>query len=248
MTVASEVLGEQGTIRAAEAEHFGRLAADWWNPRGTSAMLHRLNPPRLRHVRARVDAHWGGDPRSFTPLAGKRVLDVGCGAGLLSEPLARLGAQVTGIDAAPEVIEAARVHARAAGLAIDYRAGGIEALAGERFDLVLSLEVIEHVGDRPAFVRGLAGALAPGGLLILSTPNRTPLSRLAMITVAEGAGVIPRGTHDWERFLTPGQLTALIEAEGLRVRDLTGLGFSLAHGFELSASTGLDYFLTAARA
>ena len=248
MTVASEAQGGQGTIRAGEAEHFGRLAADWWNPRGSSAMLHRLNPPRLRHIRAQADAHWGGDPRSFTPLAGKRVLDVGCGAGHLAEPLARLGATVTGIDAAPEVIDAARAHAGAAGLAIDYRAGGIEALAGERFDLVLSLEVIEHVGDQSAFVRGLAGALAEGGLLVLSTPNRTPLSRLAMITVAEGSGIIPRGTHDWERFLTPDQLTRLIEASGLEVRDVTGLTWSLAHGFELSASTELDYLVTAVRA
>ncbi len=248
MAYASEPLGEQGTIRPVEAEHFGRLAADWWDPRGSSAMLHKLNPPRLRYVRAQVDAHWHGDPRGFTPLGGKRVLDVGCGAGLLAEPLARLGGTVTGIDAAPEVIAAARVHAEAAGLAIDYRAGGIETLGDERFDLVVSLEVIEHVGDRPAFVRGLAEALAPGGLLILSTPNRTPLSRLAMITVAEGTGIIPRGTHDWQRFLTPDQLTALLREAGLAVRDLTGLAFTPARGFALSASTELDYFLTAVRA
>ncbi|HEX8383559.1 MAG TPA: bifunctional 2-polyprenyl-6-hydroxyphenol methylase/3-demethylubiquinol 3-O-methyltransferase UbiG [Sphingomonas sp.] len=245
--MASDEADSGGTIRADEAEHFGRLAADWWNPRGSSAMLHKLNPPRLRHVRARIDAHWGGDPRGFTPLSGKRVLDVGCGAGLLAEPLARLGARVTGIDAAPEVIAAARVHADAVGLAIDYRAGGIESVTGERFDLVVSLEVIEHVADPAGFVRGLAGALAEGGLLILSTPNRTPLSRLALITLAEGTGRIPRGTHDWERFLTPDQLTALLADAGLTVRDLTGLAFSPARGFELSGSTELDYFVTAVR-
>lgn len=244
MSVASD----GGTIRAAEAEHFGRLAADWWDPRGSSAMLHRLNPPRLRYIREQVDAHWGGDPRSFRPLAGKHALDVGCGAGLLAEPLARMGAGVTGIDAAPELVEAARAHAAGQGLAIDYRAGGIEALDGERFDLVCSLEVIEHTADPAAFVAGLAGALAEGGLLILSTPNRTRLSRLAMIAVAEGSGMIPRGTHDWERFVTPAELTGMLEAAGLAVRDVRGLAFTLAHGFELSDSTELDYFVTASRA
>ena len=134
---------------------------------------------------------------------GKTALDVGCGAGLLCEPLARLGAAVTGIDAAPENIAAARAHAAAGRLTIDYHAGELSELAGRRFDLVTSLEVIEHVSDPAGFVRGLAGALADGGLLVLSTPNRTPKSRLAMITLGEGLGMIPRGTHDWERFLTP---------------------------------------------
>ena len=248
MSVASDVRTAEGTIRAGEAEHFGRLAADWWDPRGSSAMLHRLNPPRLRYIRDQVDAHWGGDPRGFRPLGGKRALDVGCGAGLLAEPLARLGAHVTGVDAAPELVEAARAHAAASGLGIDYRAGGIEALAGERFDLVASLEVIEHTADPAAFVHGLAGVLAEGGLLILSTPNRTGLSRLAMIAVAEGTGMIPRGTHDWERFVTPAELTRLLEAAGLKVLGVQGLSLSLAHGFALSESTELDYFVTAIRA
>lgn len=238
----------EATVDAHEAAHFGRLAADWWNPRGSSAMLHRLNPPRLAYLRRQVDAHWGGDVEGFMPLAGKRALDMGCGAGLLAEPLARLGAAVTGVDASAEVIEAARNHAAAGGLAIDYRVGGIEAVAGERFDLVVSFEVIEHVPDPAGFVRALGDALAPDGLMLLSTPNRTALSRLAMIGVAEGMGQIPRGTHDWHKFLTPDELTALLAAAGLAVIDVQGLGWSPGRGFQLSESTALDYFVAATRA
>lgn len=247
MSDASEVGPGGVTVRPEEAAHFGRLAADWWDPKGSSAPLHQLNPPRLRYIREAVDRHWGADPASFAPLAGKRALDVGCGAGLLAEPLARLGASVTGLDASAEVVQAARTHAAAGGLAIDYRVGGIEALSGETFDLVTSLEVIEHVADPAAFVRGLAEALAEGGLLVMSTPNRTPLSRLLLIGVAEGTGRIPRGTHEWERFLTPDELTALLRDAGLMVRDVTGLAWSPARGFTLSESTSLDYLVTATR-
>ncbi len=239
--------GTGGTIDAREAAHFGRMAADWWDPRGSSAMLHKLNPPRLRYIREQIDLRWGGDPAGFAPLAGKTALDVGCGAGLLCEPLARLGATVTGIDAAAESIAVAEAHAAQAGLAVGYRAVGIEAVTGQ-YDLVTSLEVIEHVSDPAGFVRGLAGAIAEGGLLILSTPNRTPLSRLALIAVAEGTGRIPRGTHDWEKFVTPDELCALLAAAGLAVKDVRGLAFSPARGFELSDSTALDYFVTAVRA
>jgi len=238
----------KATIDPGEAEHFGKLAADWWNPRGSSAMLHRLNPARLAYLREVIDEHWDGDGMSFAPLAGKTALDVGCGAGLLVEPLARLGARVTGLDAAPENIGAARAHAAAMGLDIDYVAGGIEDLPGRRFDLVTSMEVIEHVANPAAFVAGLADALAPGGLMILSTPNRTALSRLAMITLGEGSGAIPRGTHDWQQFLTPAELTELLEAAGLEVANLRGLGFSPARGFVLSDDTSLDYLVTARRA
>ena len=235
------------TIDAAEAAHFGAMAAEWWDPKGSSAMLHRLNPVRLKYLRERVDAHWHGDEVSFTPLAGKRALDVGCGAGLLCEPLARLGAAVTGIDAAAENIAVAQAHAIQSELTIDYRAGSVEGLGDEKFDLVTSLEVIEHVTDPAAFIAGLTRALAEDGLLILSTPNRTALSRLALITVGEGLGRIPRGTHDWNKFLTPDALTALVEAAGLRVVDVRGLGFSVAKGFVLSDDTKLDYFVTAVR-
>lgn len=234
------------TVDPAEAAHFGKLARDWWDPKGSSAMLHRLNPARLRYIRQAIDAHWGCDPAARRPLAGRRALDVGCGAGLLSEPLARLGAETLGLDAAPENVAVARLHAEGQGLALDYRAGGVEALGPEeKFDLVVSMEVVEHVTDPAAFVRGLAGALAPGGLMLLSTPNRTPLSRLALITLGEGLGMVPKGTHDWRKFLTPEELTALLAGAGLRVTDVTGLGFSPARGFVLSADQSLDYLVTA---
>ena len=238
---------DHSSIVAAEAAHFGKLAADWWDPKGSSAMLHKLNPPRLRHIRTTIDAHWGSDPATLKPLADKRATDVGCGAGLLAEPLARMGAAVTAIDAAPENVAAARLHAERQGLAIDYRAGGVEALHGERFDLVTSMEVIEHVANPATFVAALTDLLAPGGIMILSTPNRTPLSHLAMIRIGEGLGMVPKGTHDWHKFLTPDELTDLVEASGLRVIDRKGLSFSPATGFHLSDNLALDYFLTATR-
>jgi len=235
------------TIDPSEAAFFGKLAADWWDPKGASAMLHRLNPARLQYLRARIDEAWDLDPRARHPLAGRRALDVGCGAGLLSEPLARLGATVTGLDAARENIAAAHHHAEGQGLAIDYRVGGIEDLGDERFDLVVSMEVVEHVSDPAAFIAGLAGALAEDGLLMLSTPNRTPLSKLALITVGEGFGMVPKGTHDHDKFLTPEELAALVTQAGLEVIDTTGLSFDPRTGFTLSSNLALDYFLTARR-
>jgi len=243
MAVASD---PNVTIDPREAAHFGRLAADWWDPKGSSAMLHKLNPARLRYIRDRIDQHWACDEHGRRPLSGRRVADIGCGAGLLAEPLARLGGDVTAIDAAPEVIEAARAHAAGQGLEIDYRVGGVETLAG-RFDLVTSMEVLEHVADPAAFVGRLAGALAPGGLLILSTPNRTSLSRLLMITLAEGLGRIPKGTHDWSKFLTPDETCALLRDAGLEVLDVTGLVFDPTRGFALSDNKSLDYLVTAVR-
>ena len=236
------------SILAHEAAHFGALAADWWDPKGSSAMLHRLNPVRLGYLRQRIEAHWQLDPAVRAPLAGKRALDVGCGAGLLAEPLARLGASVTGIDAAPENIAVARAHAAEQGLTIDYRASGVESLDGEQFDLVTALEVIEHVADPAPFVAALARVLAPGGLIILSTPNRTPQSRLALITIGEGLKLIPRGTHDWARFLTPDELTGLLAETGLHVVDLVGLSLMPGRGFQLSADTRLNYLLSAVHA
>lgn len=240
------------TINASEADHFGKLAADWWDPHGSSAMLHALNPARLGYIRAAIDAHWGLARADRYPLLGKRVLDVGCGAGLLAEPLARLGAQVTGVDAAAQNVAVATAHARGQELVIDYRCGDIGdgAFAGAlgRFDLVTCMEVIEHVVDAGAFVAALAARLEDDGLLILSTPNRTALSRLLLVEGAERFGAVPRGTHDWSRFITPDEMTAMLTSAGMRARDVTGLTPEIGtRGFRTGGSAALDYLVTAVR-
>ena len=236
------------TINADEAAHFGKMAADWWDPKGSSAMLHKLNPVRLRYIRRQVDRHFACDKCEWTPLQGRSALDVGCGAGLLAEPLARLGAAVTAIDAAPENIAAAKAHAAGAGLDIDYRATPVEALDAGPFDLVTCLEVIEHVDDPARFAAELAGKLAPGGLLILSTPNRTPASKLLLVEGAERLGRIPRGTHDWYKFLTPEECETLLADAGLDVIDREGIAFSPGQGLHLSDDQTLNYILAAVKA
>ncbi|MES2002737.1 MAG: bifunctional 2-polyprenyl-6-hydroxyphenol methylase/3-demethylubiquinol 3-O-methyltransferase UbiG [Pseudomonadota bacterium] len=232
------------SILPQEAEHFGAMAADWWDPDGSSSMLHKLNPVRLKYVRDQADRHWQSDECSLRPLAGKSALDVGCGAGLLAEPLARLGANVTAIDASPDVIAVARAHAEGAGLTIDYRACGVESLDGQ-FDLVTSLEVIEHVAEPQSFIDSLAARLAPGGLMILSTPNRTGWSKLLTITLAEGLGRIPKGTHDYGKFITPEELGAMLGKAGLEAVDVEGIAFSPLKGLHLSDDVRLNYLVAA---
>jgi len=233
------------TVSAREVAHFEAHAADWWNPKGTSAMLHRLNPVRLAYIRDAIDRHRGISHDMMRPLEGRRALDVGCGAGLLCEPLARLGAAVTGLDATPANIAVAQDHASKAGLVIDYRAGGIEALDAAPFDLVTCMEVIEHVEEPALFVSHLARMLRPDGLLILSTPNRTARSRLAMITLGEGLNLVPKGTHDWSRFLKPDEMEALLTAHGLTAIDRAGIAFRPDKGFVRSEDMAINYILTA---
>jgi 2-polyprenyl-6-hydroxyphenyl methylase/3-demethylubiquinone-9 3-methyltransferase len=234
----------QTSILPEEAERFGKLAADWWDPNGASAMLHKLNPVRLRYVRDQIDQHWQIDECSRTPLAGKTALDVGCGAGLLAEPLSRLGAQVTGIDASPEVIAVAQAHAIRQGLSISYRAADLYLLEGQ-FDLITCMEVIEHVADPAAFVRALANRLAPNGLLVMSTPNATAWSRLLMITLAEGVGQIPKGTHDFGKFVAPERLKVLLTDAGLTCLDVEGIAWSPTRGLHLSDDVRLNYLISA---
>jgi 2-polyprenyl-6-hydroxyphenyl methylase/3-demethylubiquinone-9 3-methyltransferase len=234
----------QTSILPEEAERFGRLAADWWDPNGSSAMLHKLNPVRLKYVRDMIDQHWQCDESSRRPLEGKTALDVGCGAGLLAEPLARLGAAVTGIDAAPEVIAVARAHAEGQELAIDYRIGDVQQLDGQ-FDLITCMEVIEHVADPGAFVNALAQRLAPNGLLVLSTPNATGWSKLLMITLGEGLGQIPKGTHDFDKFIGPDRMAVLLAEASLTCLDVEGIAWSPTRGLHLSEDTRLNYLLAA---
>jgi 2-polyprenyl-6-hydroxyphenyl methylase/3-demethylubiquinone-9 3-methyltransferase len=237
------------TVDTLEVARFDALAAGWWDPEGSMRPLHAMNPVRLGYIRDRVARHPGA-----APLAGLSAVDVGCGGGLLSEPLARMGATVTGIDAAAEAVEVARRHADEGGLAIDYRVETAEGLAasGARFDLVCALEIVEHVADVDAFCAALADLLAPGGTLVMSTLNRTPQSWAVAILGAEHLlRIIPRGTHDWKKFLSPAELAACLRRRGLRVDDVSGMvpdpgGES---GWRLSKRRfGVNYILAASAA
>lgn len=213
----------------SEIAKFEAMAAEWWDPKGKFKPLHMMNPVRLGYITTQIAAEFGRDLKASRPFEGLRLLDIGCGGGLLSEPMARLGATVVGADAAEKNIEVARLHAAQVGLEIDYRAETAEALlaAGESFDVVLALEIVEHVADPPGFVRSCHDLLKPGGLLVMSTLNRTMRSFGAAIIGAEWVmRWLPKGTHEWSRFITPDELATMMDRAGLRVVDRKGMVFN----------------------
>ena len=218
-----------GTVDPAEIERFSRIADEWWDPTGKFAPLHRLNPVRIGYIRDRVAAHWQRDALNGEPLKGLSLLDIGCGGGLLSEPMTRLGASVTGVDASARNIATASVHAARQDLSIDYRQGTAEALAesGAQFDVVLALEIVEHVADVDLFLRSCGRMVKPGGLLFLSTLNRTAKAWALAIAGAEYVlGWLPRGTHDWKKFLKPSEVARGLRAGGIEPQEIVGVVYA----------------------
>jgi 2-polyprenyl-6-hydroxyphenyl methylase/3-demethylubiquinone-9 3-methyltransferase len=239
------------TIDQAEVDRFAAHSANWWDPAGSFRPLHRLNSARLHFIRGELTPHFDRDPRSLFPFEGLRLADIGCGGGLIAEPMARLGFQVTAVDADSEAITVARAHAEQSGLAIDYRAGGIESLIteGSRYDVVLALEIVEHVADRDAFLAACGTLVRPGGTLIGATLNRTPQSYALAIVGAEYLfGWLPRGTHDWQRFVRPSEFVLGLRRGGLAATRLGGLRYGLTDGeWAQSDDLSVNYMVMAVR-
>ena len=240
------------TLDPAEVERFGRMAADWWDPKGKFRPLHELGPARMGYLRDEMVRHFQRPSGAERSLAGLSIIDIGCGGGLVAEPLTRMGAAVTGIDPGADTIAAARAHASTQGLAIDYRVARIEEIAarGERFDVVTCLEVVEHIPDVSAFLAAAAQVVRPGGLLIASTINRTVASYALAIVAAEYVlGWLPRGTHDWNRFVRPDEMAIYLKRAGLQAPRFTGLMLDpIADRWSLSADTAVNYFAAAGKA
>lgn len=239
------------SLDPSEVEKFSRLAAEWWNPKGKFGVLHVFNPVRLQFIKEQVCARLGRDPLERQPFSGLRFLDIGCGGGLLTEPMARLGATITGVDPSEKNIKTAGVHAAELGLVIDYRVGTAEdlAAAGEVFDVILNMEVIEHVTDPAAFTATCAAMLKPGGLMFVATLNRTLKSfGLAIVGAEYVLGWLPRGTHQWEKFIAPAELKGWLEANGVPVKDEAGVTYSpFAREWRKSRDMDVNYMVVGQR-
>ncbi len=239
------------SIDDAEVARFDRLAADWWDVRGPMAALHKFNPVRLAYIRDQAAARFTRDAKKLDSLKGLRILDIGCGGGILSEPLARLGASMVGADPAEKNIAIARAHAESSGVDVDYRATTAEALAeaGETFDIVLAMEVVEHVVDVKEFVSVCASMVKPGGLMIAATLNRTLKSfALAIVGAEYVLRWLPRGTHQWDKFVTPQELERAFESAGLDVTGERGVIYNLlADRWQLSSDMDVNYMLVGER-
>lgn len=240
------------TIDEAEVARFSALAAEWWNPTGKFKPLHKFNPVRLEYIKEKVCEAFGRDPKDPKAFTGLRILDIGCGGGLLSEPMARLGAEVVGADASQTNIEVARIHAEQSGLEIDYRAETSENLeaAGETFDVILNMEVVEHVADVNLFMGSCARMVKPGGLMFVATINRTAKANLLAIFMAENVlRWLPKGTHEYEKLVKPEELEAPINAEGMQIIDRTGVFYNVFQDrWNKSRDMDVNYMVLASRA
>ncbi len=251
-TEIAEHLPHMPSIDADEVAKFSAMAAEWWDPRGKFRPLHKFNPVRLGFIRETAVSHFGLDGRAVRPLEGLRLLDIGCGGGLVSEPMARLGASVVAVDASEANIKTALVHSREAGLDIDFRVGTAEGLiegAEDAFDIVLNLEVVEHVADPHRFLMDTASLLKPGGLMIAATLNRTGKAKAMAVIGAEYIlRWLPPGTHDWDKFVTPEEMRAALLEAGLCVRPAQGVSFAPLSGrWRLSNDTDVNYMMVAMR-
>jgi 2-polyprenyl-6-hydroxyphenyl methylase / 3-demethylubiquinone-9 3-methyltransferase len=239
------------TVDPQEIEHFAARAQSWWDPEGSFRPLHRLNPTRLAFIRDRLAAHFGREAAALSPFTGLSLLDIGCGGGLIAEPMARLGFAVVGVDADEAAVAVARAHAAEAGLAIDYRVAAAESLAdrGERFDVVLALEIVEHVADPALFFAALGGLVRPGGAFIGATLNRTLRAfALAVVGAEYVLRWLPRGTHDWRKFVRPAEFVLGLRRSGFEVVELTGVGYDILSGnWRLSPDLDVNYMLMAAK-
>jgi 2-polyprenyl-6-hydroxyphenyl methylase / 3-demethylubiquinone-9 3-methyltransferase len=239
------------TIDAAEVERFSRMAAEWWSPTGKFKPLHKFNPVRLAYIREQVLKTFDCDPKSVKPFKGLRFLDIGCGGGLLSEPMARLGAEVVGADPSPVNIEVARLHAAESGLEIDYRAVTAEALAAarEKFDVILNMEVVEHVADVDLFIEACGSMVKPGGLMFVATINRTLKALgLAIFGAEYVLRWLPRGTHQYEKLVRPEELTAALGKAGMNVAETTGVFYNpLTDAWNRSRDTDVNYMVLAVK-